>query len=130
MEEKSIIKVPSNPPQIGVAIGMGEEIQRQRRRFNRAWEVLSELPFPEVSCERLRELHNDISQFDVETVKFIQQWRTGPPHELEEDKDLSQSLAAFKSRTPLEVEGRRSLLAYKNKVDALIREYNLLTRLL
>ncbi len=109
---------------------MGEEMQRQRRRFNRAWEVLSELPFPEVSCERLRDLHNDISQYDVETVKFIQQWRTSPPHELEEDRDLSQSLSAFKSRTPLEVEGRRSLLTYKNKVDSLIREYNLLTRLL
>jgi len=108
---------------------MGEEIQRQRRRFNRAGEVLSERPFPEVSCERLHDLHNDISQYDVETVKFIQQWRTSPPHELDEDKDLSQALSAFKSRTPLEVESRRSLLVYKNKVDALIREYNLLIRL-
>lgn len=109
---------------------MGEEIQRQRRRFNRAWEVLGELPFPEVACDTLRDLHNDISQYDVETVKFIQLWGTSPPHELEEDQDLGNSLSAFKSRTPQEVESRRTLLAYKNKVDAVIREYNLLTRLL
>lgn len=109
---------------------MGEEIHRQRRRFNRALAVLSELPFPEVACARLHDLHNDVSEYDVETVKFVQRWRDGPPRALTIDEALSSSLSAFKAKTPAEIEGRRALLYYKRKVDALIQSYNELTGLL
>lgn len=109
---------------------MGEEIQRQRRRFNRSFEVLSELPFPEVSCESLHDLHNDVSEYDVSTIKFIQQWHQTPPYNLVEDVRLSTSLSDFKAKTQQEVEGRRALLYYKRKVDTVIRDYNRLTALL
>ncbi len=109
---------------------MGEEIQRQRRRFNRAFEVLNGLPFPEVTCDRLQDLHYDVSEYDVGTMKFVQQWGDDPPHVLTEDEELSNALSNFKAKSQAEVEGRRSLLYYKRKVDALIRDYNKLTSLL
>ncbi len=109
---------------------MLEEIQRQRRRFNRAYEVLNQLPFPDVTCDELRDLHNDVSEYDVSTIKFIQEHGSSPPMPLEEDAGLSDSLSNFKARLPAEIEGRRDLLAYKRKVDSLIREYNRLSSLL
>ena len=109
---------------------MGEEIQRQRRRFNRAYEVLNSLPFPEVTCDRLQDLHYDVSEYDVATTKFVQQWGDHPPHILTEDQELSDALSNFKAKSQAEVEGRRSLLYYKRKVDALIRDYTKLTALL
>ena len=109
---------------------MLEEIQRQRRRFNRAYEVLNQLPFPDVTCDELRDLHDDVSEYDVSTIKFIQEHGSRPPMSLEEDAGLSDSLSNFKARMPAEIEGRRELLAYKRKVDSLIREYNRLSILL
>ncbi len=109
---------------------MGEEIQRQRHRFNRAYEVLNDLPFPEVTCERLQNLHYDVSEYDVATIKFVQQWGYDPPHGLTEDQELSEALSKFKAKSQAEMEGRRSLLYYKRKVDALIRDYNKLAVLL
>ncbi len=108
---------------------MGEEIQRQRRRFNRAYEVLNSLPFPEVTCERLQDLHYDVSEYDVATIKFVQQWGDQPPHDLTPDMELSQALSNFKAKSQAEVEGRRSLLYYKRKVDTLIQDYNKLAAL-
>lgn len=109
---------------------MLEEIQRQRRRFNRAFEVLHQLPFPDVTCDELRDLHNDVSEYDVSTIKFIQEHGNNPPRPLAEDLGLSDSLSNFKARLPAEIEGRRDLLFYKRKVDTLIREYNRLASLL
>ena len=109
---------------------MLEEIQRQRRRFNRAYEVLNQLPFPDVTCDELRDLHNDVSEYDVSTIKFIQEHGSNPPMPLEEDAGLSESLSNFKARLPAEIEGRRELLFYKRKVDTLIKEYNRLSSLL
>lgn len=109
---------------------MMEQIQRQRRRFNRSFEVLNDLPMPEVSCNALVDLHNDVGEYDVTTVKFIQQWGDSPPYPLLEDEDLSTALSSFKARSSVEVESRRALLFYKRKVDTLIKDYNRLADLL
>lgn len=96
-----------------------------RRKLNRAWETLRSLPMPAIASDRLVELHNDLTDYDLLIANEMREYlrgRTVNRSKLAIDTELEEALRTFKAETPAEVECRRELLRYKRRIDDVVRE--------
>ena len=83
------------------------------------------MPMPAIASDRLVDLHNDLTDSDTTVAKLMREFlrgRTLNKHEARIDVELEESLRAFKTESPAEVECRRELLRYKRRIDDVIRE--------
>ncbi len=83
------------------------------------------MPMPAIASDRLVDLHNDLTDYDTTIAKIMREFlrgRTINKHEARIDVELEESLRAFKTESPAEVECRRELLRYKRRIDDVIRE--------
>ena len=96
-----------------------------RRKLNRAWETLRSMPMPAIATDRLVELHNDLTHYDMAIAGEMREYLRGRSINtgvVQVDVDLEESLRAFKAENPAEVECRRELLRYKRRIDDVVRE--------
>lgn len=96
-----------------------------RRKLNRAWETLRSLPMPAIATDRLVDLHNDLTHYDMTVAEEMREYLRGRsvnPYKLQIDWELEESLRAFKPESSAEVECRRELLRYKRRIDDVVRE--------
>jgi hypothetical protein len=80
---------------------------------------------PAIASDRLVDLHNDLTDYDMIISKQMREFVRGNPvnlHELRIDMELEDALRTFKTESPAEVECRRELLRYKRRIDDVIRE--------
>ena len=83
------------------------------------------MPMPAIASDRLVDLHNDLTDYDMIIARQMREFVRGNPvnrHETRIDMELEDSLRAFKTENPAEVECRRELLRYKRRIDDVIRE--------
>ena len=83
------------------------------------------MPMPAISSDRLVDLHNDVTHYDMILSRQIAGLMSGENVNIRTiaiDKELEESLRAFKAETPEEVECRRELLRYKRQIDDVVRE--------
>lgn len=96
-----------------------------RRKLNRAWETLRSLPMPAIATDRLVDLHNDLTYYDMTIAEEMREYLRGHPvnpYKLQVDMEIEEALRAFKPENAAEVECRRELLRYKRRVDDVVRE--------
>ncbi len=80
---------------------------------------------PAIASDRLVELHNDLTHYDMTIAGEMREFLRGNPINLvvvQVDTELEESLRAFKAEIPAEVECRRELLRYKRRIDDVVRE--------
>lgn len=83
------------------------------------------MPMPAIASDRLVELHNDLTHYDMTIAGQMREYLRGNPinpHLLRIDTELEEALRAFKAEIPAEVECRRELLRYKRRIDDVVRE--------
>ena len=83
------------------------------------------MPMPAIASDRLVELHNDLTHYDMAIAGEVRNFLRGQPINLaivQVDVELEDSLRAFKAEMPAEVECRRELLRYKRRIDDVVRE--------
>ena len=83
------------------------------------------MPMPAIASDRLVDLHNDLTDYDTTIAKLMREFlrgRTINKYDARIDMELEESLRAFKTESPAEVECRRELLRYKRRIDDVIRE--------
>ncbi|MEZ4706841.1 MAG: hypothetical protein R3A44_06535 [Caldilineaceae bacterium] len=83
------------------------------------------MPMPAIASDRLVDLHNDVTHYDMIISGQVAEFMGGEninPRMIAIDKELEESLRAFKVETPEEVECRRELLRYKRQIDDVVRE--------
>lgn len=83
------------------------------------------MPMPAIASDRLVDLHNDLTDYDTTVAKLMREFlrgRTINKYDARIDVELEESLRAFKTESPAEVECRRELLRYKRRIDDVIRE--------
>lgn len=83
------------------------------------------MPMPAIASDRLVELHNDLTHYDMAIAGEMREYLRGNPINLSVvrvDVELEESLRAFKAEEPAEVECRRELLRYKRRIDDVVRE--------
>ena len=91
------------------------------------------MPMPAIASDRLVDLHNDLTDYDMIIAGQMREFVRGHPvnrNEARIDMELEDSLRAFKPDCPAEVECRRELLRYKRRIDDVIRELLRLSTLL
>lgn len=96
-----------------------------RRKLNRAWETLRSLPMPAIASDRLVDLHNDLTDYDMIIARQMREFLRGNRvnrSNMRVDMELEDALRAFKAEVPAEVECRRELLRYKRRIDDVVRE--------
>lgn len=109
----------------GIAFTYTEEDLVQRRKLNRAWEILRAMPMPAIASDRLVDLHNDLTDYDLlvaQEMKRFLRGRDADQQRIRVDLELEDGLRAFKTEGSAEVEGRRELLRYKRRIDDVVRE--------
>lgn len=80
---------------------------------------------PAIASDRLVDLHNDLTDYDITVAKLMREFLRGHAinkNDARIDVELEESLRSFKTETPAEVECRRELLRYKRRIDDVIRE--------
>jgi hypothetical protein len=80
---------------------------------------------PAIASDRLVDLHNDLTDYDMIIAKQMREFLRGKAinrHDVRIDMELEDALRAFKAESPAEVECRRELLRYKRRIDDVIRE--------
>ena len=80
---------------------------------------------PAIASDRLVELHNDLTHYDMTIAGEMREYLRGNPInrvDVQVDVELEDSLRAFKAEIPAEVECRRELLRYKRRIDDVVRE--------
>jgi hypothetical protein len=83
------------------------------------------MPMPAIASDRLVELHNDLTHYDMAVAGEMREYLRGRPINLaivHVDVELEDSLRAFKTKMSAEVECRRELLRYKRRIDDVVRE--------
>lgn len=83
------------------------------------------MPMPAIASDRLVDLHNDVTDYDMVIAKQMREFLRGRAinrHDVRVDMELEDALRAFKPEVPAEVECRRELLRYKRRIDDVIRE--------
>ena len=83
------------------------------------------MPMPAIASDRLVDLHNDLTDYDVAVSKEIREFLRGNPinrSRLVIDHELEESLRTFKAESQAEVECRRDMLRYKRRIDDVVRE--------
>lgn len=96
-----------------------------RRKLNRAWETLRALPMPAIASDRLVDLHDDLTYYDMTIAEEMREFVRGRKidrRRVQIDWELEDALRAFKPENPAEVECRRELLRYKRRIDEVVRE--------
>ena len=96
-----------------------------RRKLNRAWETLRALPMPAIASDRLVDLHDDLTYYDMTIAEEMREFIRGrriDRRRVQIDWELEDALRAFKPESPAEVECRRELLRYKRRIDDVVRE--------
>ncbi|MEZ4676565.1 MAG: hypothetical protein R2932_20265 [Caldilineaceae bacterium] len=79
---------------------------------------------PGIASDRLVDLHNDLTDYDIIIAKQMREFLRGKKinrHDVQIDMELEDALRAFKAEVPAEVECRE-LLRYKRRIDDVIRE--------
>lgn len=97
----------------------------QRRKLNRAWEILRAMPVPAIASDRLVDLHNDLTDYDLVVAREMKRFlRSGAIRMqcVRVDVELEENLRSFKTENSAEVECRRELLRYKRRIDDVVRE--------
>lgn len=85
---------------------------------------------PAIASDRLVELHNDLTDYDLLIASEIREYLRGRMvnrNKLVIDTELEEALRSFKAETPAEVECRRELLRYKRRIDDVVRELTRIT---
>ena len=80
---------------------------------------------PAIASDRLVELHNDLTHYDMAIAGEMREFLRGRPINtsvVKVDTELEESLRTFKAEMPAEVECRRELLRYKRRIDDVVRE--------
>ncbi|MFN8443714.1 MAG: hypothetical protein U0175_23245 [Caldilineaceae bacterium] len=101
-----------------------------RRKLNRAWETLRSMPMPAIASDRLVDLHNDLTHYDLMVSMQVREFLRGRMINLLKvklDTELDESLRSFKAESSAEVECRRDLLRYKRRIDDVVRELHRVT---
>jgi hypothetical protein len=83
------------------------------------------MPMPAIASDRLVELHNDLTDYDMIVAGEMREYLRGNPinpNHLRVDVELEEGLRTFKAENPAEVECRRELLRYKRRIDDVVRE--------
>lgn len=83
------------------------------------------MPMPAIASDRLVDLHNDVTHYDTMVSEQVAEFMGGQTTNLRKlvvDRELEESLRAFKVESPEEVECRRELLRYKRQIDDVVRE--------
>lgn len=81
------------------------------------------MPMPAIASDRLVDLHNDLTDYDMTIARQMREFLRGKrinQSEVRIDKELEEALRAFKAESPAEVECRRELLRYKRRIDDVI----------
>lgn len=83
------------------------------------------MPMPAIASDRLVDLHNDLTDYDMIIAKQMREFLRGNAinrSEVRIDSELEDALRAFKAESPAEVECRRELLRYKRRIDDVVHE--------
>jgi len=83
------------------------------------------MPMPAIASDRLVDLHNDLTDYDITVAKLMREFLRGNAinkNDTRIDVELEEALRSFKTESPAEVECRRELLRYKRRIDDVIRE--------
>lgn len=83
------------------------------------------MPMPAIASDRLVDLHDDVTDYDIVIAKQMREFLRGRAinrQDVRVDMELEDALRAFKPEEPAEVECRRELLRYKRRIDDVIRE--------
>jgi hypothetical protein len=83
------------------------------------------MPMPAIASDRLVDLHNDLTYYDLAIAEEMREFVRGRPvnrRRAKIDKELEDNLRSFKTEGPAEVECRRELLRYKRRIDDVVRE--------
>jgi hypothetical protein len=83
------------------------------------------MPMPAIASDRLVDLHNDLTDYDITVAKLMREFLRGnsiSKNDARIDVELEEALRTFKTESPAEVECRRELLRYKRRIDDVIRE--------
>lgn len=83
------------------------------------------MPMPAIATDRLVDLHNDLTYYDMTIAEEMREYLRGHainPYKLQVDMELEEALRAFKPESSAEVECRRELLRYKRRIDDVVRE--------
>lgn len=82
------------------------------------------MPMPAIASDRLVDLHNDLTDYDMIIAKQMREFlrgRSTQQLEVRIDCELEDALRTFKAESPAEVECRRELLRYKRRIDDVVR---------
>jgi hypothetical protein len=96
-----------------------------RRKLNRAWETLRSMPMPAIASDRLVDLHNDLTHYDLAIATQVREFLRGNainPYKIRVDQELDEALRTFKPESAAEIECRRDLLRYKRRIDDVVNE--------
>ncbi len=80
---------------------------------------------PAIASDRLVDLHNDLTHYDMTIAQEMREYLRGRPlnsRRLRIDTELEEGLRTFKTESPAEVECRRELLRYKRRIDDVVKE--------
>ena len=80
---------------------------------------------PAIASDRLVDLHNDLTHYDIVVSKEIREFLRGNAvnrQRLLVDHELEDALRTFKAESQAEVECRRDMLRYKRRIDDVVRE--------
>jgi len=78
---------------------------------------------PAIASDRLVDLHNDLTYYDMAIAREMREYLRGlpvNPQRLRMDMELDDGLRSFKTEGPAEVECRRELLRYKRRIDDVV----------
>ncbi|MEM7130857.1 MAG: hypothetical protein AAF702_31320 [Chloroflexota bacterium] len=96
-----------------------------RRKLRKAWDTLRLMPMPAIESDRLVDLHNDLTHYDMMIAHEVTEFINGEPVNLRHlvvDTELEDGMRSFRPQAPQEVECRREMLKYKRQIDAVVRE--------
>ncbi len=83
------------------------------------------MPMPAIATDRLVDLHNDLTHYDMTIAEEMREYLRGQPvnpYKLQLDMEIEEALRAFKPESAAEVECRREMLRYKRRIDDVVRE--------
>jgi hypothetical protein len=83
------------------------------------------MPMPAIASDRLVDLHNDLTDYDMIIARQMREYLRGNVVnrlDVRVDMELEETLRSFKTESPAEVECRRELLRYKRRIDDVVRE--------
>lgn len=96
-----------------------------RSKLRKAWETLRLMPMPAIESDRLVDLHNDLTHYDMMIAHEIAEFVNDNSVNLRNvvvDVELEENMRSFRPQSREEVECRREMLKYKRHIDVVVRE--------